>query len=65
MDCNSKFSRTISGGGWALPRPHYFSFSKSGDLPNHTGAERLFGVQREVMSRDALRIGLFGRIDLG
>ena len=43
----------------------YFSFSKSGDLTNHTCTERILGSQRGVMSRDALPIGLFSRIHLG
>ena len=31
----------IKGGGWALPRIHISHSPKSGDLPNHTGTERL------------------------
>ena len=37
----------------ARPCPDNFSFSKSGDLPNHTCAEKLLGGQREVMPREA------------
>ena len=34
-------SRIIRGGGWALSRPHISHSPKSGDLPSHTGTERL------------------------
>ena len=44
---------------------HIFRFSKSGNLPNHTCAERLLRGQRRVMLRDALPIGHFSRIHLG
>ena len=40
----------------------YFSFWKSGDLPNHIYTERLLGGQRGVMSRDILSRHLFGKI---
>ena len=32
---------------------HSYIYSKSGDLPNHTCAEKLLGGQREVMPREA------------
>ena len=42
----------------------YFSFSKFGDLLDHTCTEKLLGGQRGVMSRDVLPIRLSSRIHL-
>ena len=58
-------SKTIKGGGWALPRPH-ISHSQSQETSLITHAQKiLLGGQRGLMSRDVPLRHLLGKIHLG
>ena len=61
MDRLDNYERRLGPG-----QTTYFSFSKSGDLPDYTCIENVLGGQRGMILTNArLPTGLFGRIRLG
>ena len=58
-------SRTIKARSLVPPHTTYLLFSKSGDLPDRTHANRFPGGQMGVMSRDVLPRRFFVKVHLG